>query len=65
MTPRSFVLAEVEELATNQARRCSVCRQIVRFLPRQPEFAMRAAGPAAGRIGAQRVCWLPIWSGLY
>ena len=44
MTPRSFVLAEVEELATNQARRCSVCRQIVRFLPRQPEFAMRAAG---------------------
>lgn len=44
MTPRSFLLAEVEELATNQARRCSVCRQSVRFLPSQPGAAMRAAG---------------------
>lgn len=44
MTPRSFVLAEVDELASNQARTCSVCRQKVRFVPRQPGVAMRAAG---------------------
>ena len=35
MTPRSLVLAEVEELATNQARQCSVCRQRVRFLSKR------------------------------
>lgn len=44
MTPRSFVLAEVEELANNQARRCWICKQRVRFLPRQPGAVMRAAG---------------------
>ena len=44
MTPRRFVLAEVDELATDQARTCSVCGQKVRFVPRQPGAVMRAAG---------------------
>jgi hypothetical protein len=44
MIPREFVMAEVAELAHNQARRCSLCGRQARFLPTRAGTLVRAAG---------------------
>lgn len=44
MIPREFVMAEVAELAHNQARKCSLCGRKARFLPTRAGTVVRAAG---------------------
>lgn len=42
MIPLEFVMAEVAELAHNQARKCSVCGHQARFLPTRAGTLVRA-----------------------
>lgn len=44
MIPREFVMAEIAELAHNQARKCSLCGRQARCLPTRPGTLLRAAG---------------------
>lgn len=36
-------MVEMDELATNKVRLCSLCRRHARFLPTRPETVVRAA----------------------
>lgn len=44
MSPHEWLMAEVDELARNRARLCSLCRRRSRFWPTHPGTAVRAAG---------------------
>lgn len=56
MIPHEWLMAEVDELATNKARLCSQCRRRARFWPTRPETVVRAAG--RGRSDRCETCVL-------